>query len=82
MFASTILGYTISASALMFLLILGAALWVFLAFWPASIASKKGHSFWLFFIISLFFWWITLFVALFMKDQSASAGQTTATPTE
>lgn len=82
MFASTILGYTISASALMFLLILGAVLWVFLALWPASIASKKGHSFWLFFIISLFFWWITLFVAIFMKDQSASVGQTTTTPTE
>jgi hypothetical protein len=50
--------------------ILGAFLWVLLALWPALIAKKKGYSFILFFILSLFFWWITLFVALFMKDKT------------
>ena len=50
--------------------ILGAILWVLIALWPAFIAKKKGYSFLLFFLLSLFFWWITLFVALFMKDKN------------
>jgi hypothetical protein len=52
--------------------ILGVFLWVMVALWPAFIAKKKGYSFVLFFIISLFFWWITLFVTLLMKDKTAS----------
>ncbi len=48
--------------------ILGLILWIIIAFWPARIASSKGRSFLLWFILSLFFWWITLFVALAMKD--------------
>lgn len=48
----------------------GLALWVLIATLPAIIAEKKGHSFWLFFFVSLFFWWITLFWALFMEDRS------------
>lgn len=64
--ATTILGLTIStlwASIILFL-------WIMVAIWPASIASRKGYSFWLYFIISLFFWWITLFVVMFMKDKT------------
>jgi hypothetical protein len=72
MFATTVLGYTLTGIWLVFWTALAIFLWLFIAFWPASIASKKGHSFWLFFILSLFFWWITFFVAIFMKDQSTS----------
>jgi hypothetical protein len=50
--------------------ILGVFLWILIAIWPARIAASKGRSFLLWFIISLFFWWITLFVTLSMKDES------------
>lgn len=56
----------------MFFIILGTILWIALALWPASIARRKGYSFLLFFLISLLFWWITLFVTLFMKDKTPS----------
>ncbi len=56
----------------MFFIILGIILWVMVALWPASIAKRKGYSFLLFFLISLLFWWITLFVTLFMKDKTQS----------
>jgi hypothetical protein len=66
MFAMTILGYTLNMMAAVALFMF----WILLAFWPATIARSKGHSFIGWFIMSLFFWWITLFVALFMKDRS------------
>jgi len=53
--------------------ILGLVLWVVIALWPARIAASKGRSFLLWFILSLFFWWITLFVALAMKDDRPTA---------
>lgn len=53
---------------------LGIMLWVMVAFWPALIASRKGYNFWLFFLLSLPFWWIMLFVALFIKDKSGPDG--------
>jgi hypothetical protein len=43
-------------------------LWIVIALWPASIAQQKGHSFLGYFIVSLFFWWITLFIALFFLN--------------
>lgn len=52
-----------------FFIIMGVFLWILLAMAPAFIARKKGYSFLLFFIISLFFWWITLFVTFFLKDK-------------
>jgi hypothetical protein len=66
MFAMTFLGYTMS----IFWFFIVAVVWVAIAVWPAMIAMRKGHSFIGWFILSLFFWWITLFVALFMKDKS------------
>lgn len=52
--------------------------WLFLAFLPANIARSKGRSFWLYFLISLFFWWITLFVVLFQKDLTRGDNTPTA----
>ncbi|HET6924287.1 MAG TPA: hypothetical protein VFH39_00460 [Candidatus Saccharimonadales bacterium] len=56
-----------------FAFILLVIVWVALAFLPASIAHNKGHSFIGWFIISLFFWWITLFVALFLPNRNQPA---------
>jgi len=54
--------------------VLGLIAWILVAFWPARVASKKGHSFIGWFIISLFFWWISLFwVYLGMKDTTRTA---------
>ena len=35
--------------------ILALIIWIAIAFWPARVAGRKGHSFILFFIFSLFF---------------------------
>jgi ABC-type Mn2+/Zn2+ transport system permease subunit len=50
--------------------ILGVFLWILLALLPAKIAANKGRSFLLWFLFSILFWWITLFVALAMKDDT------------
>lgn len=64
-----ILGYSISLIWAIFVLFL----WLIVAFWPASIAKQKGHSFFGWLLLSLFFWWITLFVALFfLEDRTKS----------
>jgi hypothetical protein len=51
--------------------ILGIFLWILLAFWPARVAASKGRSFILFFLLSIPFWWITLFWVYSMKDETA-----------
>ncbi len=68
MLATTILGFTLGFIWYMLLLFI----WVVIALIPASIAHRKGHSFIGWFLLSIFFWWITLFVAIFMKDRTVS----------
>lgn len=54
--------------------VLGLIAWIIIAIWPARIASKKGHSFLLWFIVSIFFWWITLFwVSFGLNDKNKTA---------
>ncbi len=54
--------------------ILGFIAWIIVAMWPARVASRKGHSFIGWFIVSLFFWWITLFwVYLGMEDKTRTS---------
>ena len=43
--------------------------WVAIAFWPARVASRKGHSFLLFFIFSLFFFPAAIIVAYMVQDR-------------
>jgi len=43
--------------------IIGLIILLALAFWPARVASRKGHSWLLFFIFSLFFFFPALLVA-------------------
>jgi len=48
-------------------------IWVAIAFWPARVASRKGHSFILYFIFSLFFFPLALLVAYMVRDRRAGA---------
>jgi hypothetical protein len=44
-------------------------IWVAIAFWPARVAARKGHSFILFFIFSLFLWPVALIVAYVVRPR-------------
>lgn len=44
-----------------------------LAFWPARVASRKGHSWFLFFVFSLFFFFPALITAYLVQDRSVAA---------
>ncbi|MDQ5886583.1 MAG: hypothetical protein QG628_980 [Patescibacteria group bacterium] len=73
MFATSILGYTLTTMWYIFILFLS----VLIALWPAMIAKGKGHSFFLYFLISIPFWWITFFVVLFLKDRNVKPAAAT-----
>ena len=47
-----------------------AAVWIALAFWPARVAGRKGHSFAGYFILSLFFFPLALVLAYVVKDRA------------
>lgn len=47
-----------------------AALWVALAFWPANVAQRKGHSFVGYFLFSIFFFPLALFLAYVVEDRN------------
>jgi phosphoglycerol transferase MdoB-like AlkP superfamily enzyme len=51
---------------------LGLIIWIAIAFWPASVASRKGHSFFWFFIFSLFLWPVALIVAYVIKPAAVA----------
>jgi hypothetical protein len=54
----------------MLLFILAAVIWVLIAFWPARVAARKGHSFLLYFIFSLVFFPLALLVAYMVSDRT------------
>lgn len=72
MFATTILGVTLSAVWWMMLVVLS----VFIAIWPALMARTKGYNFWLFFFLSIFFWWAMFFVVLFLPNRNSPPAAT------
>lgn len=45
-------------------------IWIALAFWPARVAGRKGHSFVGYFILSLFFFPLALIMAYVVRDRS------------
>ena len=47
--------------------------WVAIAFWPARVAGRKGHSFVLYFLFSLVFFPAALIVAYLVKDRRAAS---------
>ena len=44
-------------------------IWILIAFWQARVAARKGHSFILFFLFSLFFFPAALIVAYLVRDR-------------
>lgn len=50
--------------------IIGLIIWIALAFWPARVAGRKGHSFFGYFILSLFFFPLALIMAYVVEDRN------------
>ena len=48
-------------------------IWVAIAFWPARVAGRKGHSFFGYFVFSLIFFPAALIVAYMVQDRRAVA---------
>ena len=53
--------------------ILALIVWIAIAFWPARVAGRKGHSFILYFLFSLVFFPAALIVAYLVSDRTAMA---------
>ena len=52
--------------------ILALIVWIAIAFWPARVAARKGHSFIGYFIFSLFFFPAALIVAYIVSDRTTA----------
>jgi hypothetical protein len=52
---------------------LAIAVWIAIAFWPARVAARKGHSFIGYFLFSLVFFPAALIVAYMVSDKSGYA---------
>jgi hypothetical protein len=55
------------------LVVVFICIWVALAFWPARVAARKGHSFLGYFIFSLVFFPLALLTAYMVHDRSTPA---------
>ena len=53
--------------------IVGLIIWVALAFWPARVAGRKGHSFLGYFVLSLIFFPLALIMAYVVQDRTVAA---------
>ena len=53
--------------------ILFIIVWVAIAFWPARVAARKGHSFFGFFVLSLLFLPVALIAAYMVSDRTVLA---------
>ena len=51
---------------------LAVIIWVAIAFWPARVAARKGHSFFGYFVFSLIFFPAALIVAYMVQDRSGN----------
>jgi len=51
-------------------IIIFAIIWIALAFWPARVAGRKGHSFFGYFLLSLLFFPLALIMAYVVQDRS------------
>jgi hypothetical protein len=54
--------------------VLMVLIWIAIAFWPARVAGRKGHSFIGFFIFSLIFFPAALIVAYLVPRRVAALG--------
>jgi hypothetical protein len=53
--------------------LIGLIIWIAIAFWPARVAGRKGHSFIGYFILSLFFFPLALIMAYVVQDRRGVA---------
>ena len=51
-------------------------IWIAIAFWPAKVAARKGHSFIGYFLLSLLFFPLALILAYMAKDRSGALALT------
>jgi len=65
--------YAASAFGWALLAVAFLVIWIALAFWPARVARRKGHSFIGYFIFSLFFFPLALITAYVVHDRHAPA---------
>ena len=56
----------------MLLWILAVVIWVAIAFWPARVADRKGHSFFGYFLLSLLFFPLALIMAYMVQDRTVA----------
>ena len=63
--------YAVSTFGWALLIIAFLVIWIALAFWPARVARRKGHSFIGYFIFSLFFFPLALLTAYMVHDRTA-----------
>jgi hypothetical protein len=52
------------------LIAIAVIVWIAIAFWPARVAGRKGHSFVGYFIFSLFFFPAAIIVAYLVPDRA------------
>jgi len=52
---------------------IAVVVWIALAFWPARVAARKGHSFFGYFLFSIVFFPAALIVAYMVGDRTAVA---------
>ena len=50
--------------------LIGLIIWIAIAFWPARVAGRKGHSFIGYFLLSLLFFPLSLIMAYMVEDRS------------
>ena len=65
--------YAVSTFGWVVLAVVFLAIWIALAFWPARVARRKGHSFIGYFIFSLFFFPLALLTAYLVHDRHIPA---------
>jgi hypothetical protein len=51
---------------------IAVVVWIALAFWPARVAARKGHSFFGYFLFSIVFFPLALIVAYMVGDKTAA----------
>jgi len=49
--------------------IIGLIIWIAIAFWPARVAARKGHSFIGYFLLSLLFFPLALIMAYVVRPR-------------
>jgi energy-coupling factor transporter transmembrane protein EcfT len=54
-----------------FVWLIGLVIWIAIAFWPARVAGRKGHSFIGYFLLSLLFFPLALIMAYVVQDRNA-----------